>query len=105
MAYDEKYRIRVVEYRKEGHTIEETAKIFKIGETTIKRWIKKYDETGEIKDNPKKRTFKKIDPLKLEEYIDKHPDAFLSEIAIHFNCSAMAVSKALRKLKITHKKR
>lgn len=36
MAYDEKYRIRADEYRKEGHTIEETAKTFKIGTTTLK---------------------------------------------------------------------
>jgi len=41
----------------------------------------------------------------LEKYVDEHPDAFLSEIATHFGCSDMAVSKALRKLKITRKKR
>jgi len=105
MAYDEKLRIRAVEYRKEGHTLRETAKIFKIGTTTLKKWIRKYDETGEIKDNPPKHTFKKVDPVKLEEYIDERPDAFLSEIATYFNCSSMAISKALRKLKITRKKR
>ena len=105
MAYDEKFRIRAVEYRKEGHTLKETAKTFKIGTTTLKKWARMYDETGEIRDAPPKHTFKKIDPVKLEEYIQKHPDAFLSEIAAHFNSSSMAVSKALRKLKITRKKR
>jgi len=105
MAYDEKFRIRAVEYRKEGHTVKETAKAFKIGTTTLKTWIRKYDETGEIKDNPPKHTFKKVDPTKLEQYVDKHPDAFLSEMATHFGCSTMAISKALRKLKITRKKR
>jgi len=105
MAYNEKYRIRTVEYRKEGHTIEETAKVFKVSESTVKVWTKKYDETGEIKDNPPKRTFKKIDPAKLERYMDEHPDAYLLEIAKVFSCSDAAVVKALKKLKITRKKR
>ena len=105
MAYDEKYRIRAVEYRKEGNTIEQTAKTFKIGTTTVKKWVKMYDETGEIKDKPPKRTFKKIDPAKLEAYIEEHPDAFLAEIAEVFLCSDEAVRRCLKKLKITRKKR
>ena len=48
MAYNEKFRIRAVEYSKEGNTVKETAKVFKIGTTTLKTWIRKYDETGEI---------------------------------------------------------
>jgi len=59
MAYDNRYRMRAVEYRKEGNTIEATCKTFKIGETTLKRWVKKYDETGEIKDKSAKRRFLK----------------------------------------------
>jgi len=51
--------MRAVEYRKEGNTIEATCKTFKIGETTLKRWVKKYDETGEIKDKSAKRRFLK----------------------------------------------
>ena len=105
MAYDEKFRIRAVEYRKEGHTIEQTAKVFKVSTTTIKKWTKKYDETGEIKDRPPKRTFKKIDPVKLEEYMEKYPDAYLLEIAKVFSCSDAAIVKALKRLKITRKKR
>ena len=105
MAYDEKYRKRAVEYRKEGHTLGETAQVFKIGTTTLKKWQKKYEETGEIKDKPPRRTFKKVDPKKLEEYVAKHPDAYLSEMAEAFACSDEAIRKALKKLKITRKKR
>jgi len=105
MAYDIKYRQRVVEYRKEGHTIAQTCKTFKIGETTLKRWVQKYDATGELKDKPPKRTFKKIDPKKLEAYIEEHPDAYLSEIAKEFSCSIEAVRKSLKKHKITRKKK
>ena len=74
MAYDNKYRMRAVEYHKEGHTIERTCKTFKIGETTLKRWVKKYDTTGEIKDKPPKRTYKKIDPSKLAAHVKARPD-------------------------------
>lgn len=105
MAYEEKYRIRAVEYRKEGHTIEETAKIFKIGTATLKDWVKKYDKTGEIKNKPIVRKHKKIDPVELKAYMEKYPDAFLSEIAEKFDCWPSAVDKALKKLKITRKKR
>jgi len=105
MAYNEKYRIRAVEYRKEGHTIKQTCKTFKIGSTTLKTWIRKYNETGEIKDKPIKRTFKKVDPVKLEAYIAEHPDAYLSEIAEHFACSDEAIRKSLERLKIARKKR
>ena len=105
MAYDEKYRIRAVEYRKEGHTIEQTCKTFKIGSTTLKSWTKKYNETGEIKDKSLNRTYKKIDPIKLEAYIEKYPDAYLGEIAKEFKCWPNAVSKALKRLEITRKKR
>ena len=37
--------------------------------------------------------------------IEKHPDAYLVEIAEEFNCSECAIRKALKKLNITRKKR
>ncbi len=37
--------------------------------------------------------------------IEKHPDAYLVEIAEAFNCSECAIRKALKKLNITRKKR
>lgn len=105
MAYDEKFRKRAVEYHEEGHTIDKTAKTFKIGTTTLKTWIRKYNETGEIKDKAPVRKFKKIDPMKLERYLEEYPDAYLSEMAKRFSCSETAIVKALKKLKITRKKR
>jgi transposase len=105
MAYDEKYRKRAVEYRMEGHTIEETVKTFKICASSLREWTKKYKETGEIKNKVLTRKHKKIDPAELEAYMEKHPDAYLSEIAKVFGCWPSAVEKALKKLKITRKKK
>ena len=105
MGYDIKFKSRAVEYKNEGHTYKETCKVFKISEMTLTRWIKKEKEgkLGEVKIQVRKP--KKICPDKLVKYIEEHPDAYLVEIAEEFNCSDVAISKALKKLNITRKKR
>ncbi len=105
MAYSEDYRKRVNEYLDEGHTWSEVQKTFKISLTTISSWRKKYKETGEVKNKPLCRTFKKLDPDKLKDYVEKHPDAYLKEIGAAFGCSDTAVHKAFKRLGITRKKR
>jgi len=104
MAYDIKFRKRTIEYKKEGHSIEQTSKTFGIGTTTVKRWLQKSKE-GDLSDSKPNRTFKKIDPEKLKEYVKQHPDAYQYEMAEHFNCSPKAIWQALRKHGITRKKR
>lgn len=86
MRYDTKYRKRAVEYRKEGHTVEETAKTFKKGTTTLKTWIKRYEGTGNLENKPLNRKHKKIDPAKLEAYVEAYPDAYQKETAKEFKC-------------------
>ena len=105
MSYDKKYRERAVEYRLEGHTLGETSKIFKVGTTTLKKWLKQHKETGDLSDKPLNRSPKKICPEKLLEYLGEYPDAYQSEIAEAFGCSQSAVSQTMRKQKITRKKR
>ena len=105
MSYPEKYRIRTLEYRQEGHTLEQTHKVFKVAIITIRKWEKKLKEEGTLAKNPVKRPFKKIDPDRLKEYVKNHPDAYLREIAKDFNCTEGAIRKALKRLKITRKKR
>lgn len=105
MGYDVKYRTRVVEYRSEGHTIKETSETFKVAESTVKIWSKKYKEEGHLENKELKRTFKKVDPEKLTKYVAENPDAYLEEIAEKFQCSDTAICNALKKLNITRKKR
>ena len=87
------------------HPLGKTAKTFKIGESTLKEWVKRYKESGEIKNKPLNRPHKKIDPKELECFVEKNPDAYLVEIAENFNCTEAAIRKALKRLKITRKKR
>ena len=105
MAYDEKYRKRTLEYWHEGHTLAQTKKIFKVSVTTIYNWENQLKKEGNLKKHPVKRSFRKIDPEKLKEYVQAKPDAYLREIAVIFDCSSTAIRKSLKKLNITRKKR
>jgi transposase len=105
MAYSEDYRKKTLEYCKEGHTQEETAAVFNVDPKTIRDWERRMKE-GILKATyPKTRKPRKLPPAELSCYVEEHPDAFLDEIGSHFGCSGEAVRKALKKLKITLKKR
>ncbi|MGL5583512.1 MAG: IS630 transposase-related protein [Cetobacterium sp.] len=69
------------------------------------RWIKRKKQRGNIEPLKKKSSYKKIDDEKLIAYVEQNPDHFLSEIAKHFNLSLQAIFYALKRLKITRKKR
>ena len=104
MRYSQDVRKKAVEYVLKGNSRRKTAKIFQVNHETIGERVKKYKETGEIKDREIKRKPKKIDPEKPEKYIEEHPDAYLREIAQVFNCTPVAVHNRLKKLGITRKK-
>ena len=106
MAYSVDLRMSAVKYYlKSEDTIEETAKIFGVGKTTLQSWVKRYKESGNLENKPLNRSFKKVDPEKLREYVRKHPDDTQGEIAVEFGCCNQAISKALKRLGITRKKR
>ena len=105
MSYDEKYRRRTLEYRGEGHSLAQTSKVFKVAINTIRNWEKQLKTEGHLQKHTFVRTFKKIDPEKLRAYVKENPDAYLREIAEAFQCCQTAIRKALKRLKITRKKR
>jgi len=105
MAYSEDYRKRAIDYYREGKTQTAVQEAFKIFPSTLRDWNAR-NEAGSLKPNyAKTRKPRKLPPDELMRYIEEHPDAFLSEIGERFECSAPAVSKALKKLNITRKKR
>ncbi len=104
MSYPVKYRERVVEYRQEGHTYEETRETFKVSTCTIYKWEKQLKEEGNLENKPLNRKPKKIDPEKLKEYVEAHPTAYQYEVAKEFGCSKSAIQKAYTRLGITRKK-
>ena len=105
MSYSKKYRERTIEYRQAGHTLEETHQTFKVSRSTIQIWEKQLKETGDLGKKKLHRSFRKIDPEKLKAYVAEHPDAYQSEMAKAFGCSESGIRDALRRYKITRKKR
>lgn len=105
MAYSEDYRRRTIEYYHEGHTQAEVFAAFKVYPRTIRDWEYRMI-SGTMKPSyPKTHKPRKLPPDELILYNGEHPDDFLNEIGEHFHCSGEAVRKALKKLKITRKKR
>lgn len=105
MSYERRYRERVLRYVAQGHTYAETQEVYGVSASAIKQWRKLLAQTGDLKDALPNRHFRKIDPDKLRQYVQDHPDAYLREIAEVFGCSIAGIDKTLRKLRITRKKR
>lgn len=105
MSYSEDYRKRTIEYRGEGHTREETHRIFKVSISTIRAWETQWKEKGTLAPVPMVRSYKKMEPEKLKAYVQAHPDAYPKEAAQEFNCCETAIRKAFDRLGITRKKR
>ena len=74
--------------------------LFEVGIATIHRWVARKKLTGN-----ERVCIKKIDDQKLIEYLQAHPNHFLSEIAKHFGLTPQAIFYTLKRLKITRKKR
>ena len=105
MSYSRRYRERTIEYWQAGHSLEATHQIFKVSKSTIQKWKKQLEETGNLEKKELHRSFRKIDPDTLRVYVEEHPDAYQSEMAEAFGCSASGIQNALRRHKITRKKR
>ena len=104
MSYDIELRRRAIAYWNAGHSKKETAAVFQVSHFTLQKWKSQLKETGTLEPKKRAETWRKIDPAKLKEYVEQHPDAYLKEIAEEFGCSDVAVFKALRRLKLTRKK-
>ena len=104
MSYSKRYRERTIEYWQTGHSLEATHQIFKVSKSTIQKWKKQLEETGNLEKKELHRNFRKIDPDKLRAYVEEHPDAYQSEMAEAFGCSTSGIQDALRRHKITRKK-
>ena len=87
MSYSKDFRKRTIEYRQAGHTLEETHEVFNVSISAIRKWEQLLEETGDLEKKELQRSFRKIDPEKLKEYVEEHPDAYQSEMAKEFGCS------------------
>ncbi|WP_306299842.1 MULTISPECIES: IS630 transposase-related protein [unclassified Streptococcus] len=104
MAYDLDFRNRVLEYVTAGHSKKATCALFGISTNTLYVWEKQLSEQGHLERKKRVAKSRKIPLEQLEAYVQQHPDAFLRELAEHFNCRISSVWAALKQLAITLKK-
>lgn len=101
MTYSVDFREKVLSIKaSENLTYEEASIRFKVGKASIMRWSKKIA--------PQRTRYKpatKIDMEALKRDVEEYPDAYLSERAERLGVSRVGVFHALRRLKVTYKKK
>ena len=105
MSYSIDLRERVIIFIKQGNSKASASRIFSISRPTIDKWLSHLAKTGTLGDPPPTRGWKKLDPKKLQAYVNHHPDLTLAEYAQAFGASGPSVCLAFKRLKITRKKR
>jgi transposase len=105
MLYPEWFRKKVLECIDGFYTQAEVARMFNLSAKTVWNWVNQRKKTGSLKPKTPERKARKLESEALIRYIKEHPDAYLREIAEHFECVASAVHQRLKKLNITLKKR
>lgn len=101
MTYSADFRQRVLSIKEQEElSIRKTAKRFCVNETTIQYWMKGWTPKGTTTKKPTK-----IHNETLLKDIKDYPDDFQSERSLRLGVSQTGVSHALRRLKVTRKKR
>lgn len=92
-------------YDKSEKPQKEVALMFGIGLKTLSNWLRDRKEGfTSLRSEQKARHCPKLDDQSLRTYIGENPDAYLYEIAEHFDVSIPAVHYAFKRLGITRKK-
>ena len=110
-AYSQDLRDKVIScYSQGSRNIIQLASRFKIGYDTVRRWVKRYNDTGDYSSRQGKvggRKCKFSDKQTVLDFISSHPDASAIEIrdavapGLHMN----TFYDSLSRMKITFKKR
>lgn len=105
MAYSKDTREMVLKYLSKGHSYEEAHKELGVSVSSMKAWKRLLNETGSLEKRSRERLAIKFHDEELKAYIEKHPDAMLSDIAKKFGGSTSGAFDALKRLGISLKKR
>ena len=105
MAYSADLRNKALNYYEQCKNISQTAATFNLSRNTLYLWIHLKKQTGSLKHQVTGLNAVKLDRQKLAQYVGQHPDAYLHEIAKHFDCTAAAVYYALKQMGMTRKKK
>ncbi len=105
MAYSLDMRQRALDLLEEGKSKTEISRMLGASRTSILRWEKRALRGELAAIYPKKRGGFRVDDEKLKAYVAKNPDAYQAEIAEAIGAKENTVCRALKRLKISRKKR
>jgi putative transposase len=101
MPYSLDLRKKVIEYVEAGGSITKASRIYKIGRASVYRWLNRAD----LSPIQVKRRHRKLDWKALKKDVEENPDLRLIDRANKFGVRPSAISYALKKMKITRKKK
>jgi len=105
MSHSEIIRIQALKYVDNGGLIVDALEIYDISRSSFQRWRAMNSETGSVAIPPRNTQPYKIDNEKLKSYIHDNPSAYIAEISNHFKLSTGCICEALKRLKISRKKK
>jgi transposase len=97
-------RERAVGYVSDGGDFDEACQIFRIGLSTLQRWIKQKQNTGDLSPKPLGSRPWKLDHAAIVKHVESTEDSTLHEIAEHFKTGKSAIEYVLNKHGVTRKK-
>ena len=108
VAYSQDLRDRIIAARDGGKKTKEVAEIFRVSASWVRRVMQRRREHGETGPRPRGgATIIKIDLAKLRQLVQERPDATARELheRLGIKCSVSAVDMALRRARLSFKKR
>ncbi|MDR0376392.1 MAG: transposase [Spirochaetaceae bacterium] len=104
MAYEERFRRRIIAYKDSGHTFAQVYEAFGVTPRSYYTWKAELREKGKFENRYPKTRKGKTDTERLRELVEKHPDWYLREFAEESGVCLQAIHKMFKKLGITRKK-
>ncbi|MDR3343179.1 MAG: transposase, partial [Treponema sp.] len=74
MAYDSKFRKRVIAYKDSGHTFTDVYEAFGVTDRSYYIWKEQLETVGDFVYNYRKEHKGKISTERLNELVENHPD-------------------------------
>ena len=102
MIYSVDLRKKVVGFVRNGGGQREAARRFEVSLWCVRDWLARKDLQPQQKGVPRQR---KLDKEALRAHVRANPDALLRERAAHFGVRISSLEAALKRLRITRKKR
>lgn len=93
MTYSVHFRKKVLKKLESGISIRDLADKYDLSPTTIQKWKKNIEPKPDCVRKP----FKIADQA-LRDDVERYPNDYHTERAVRFNCSAAAISKALKRI-------